>query len=648
VEIATVDAAPVMALPAERGFALQGGRDPVRIRARVIRPTFTPMNLPQQIHTLISSGDVSEPGEWVIGAAQEKMARAVRSDPPWRWLRNLSTGFPSVQVRDASAFRARLVSGLPDEAWKRDELLGEVLLAARACRAPERTGRSGRRSRVEVYTPPELAAQMAASVHIGSKRAIDPCCGSGAFLMTLFHRAFERRVNAGAEARESARAALTLDFAGLDTDREALAVAEFNLRFAAWEKAGFEEDAVLPLRCADALGPLPDFDGRFDVVIGNPPFVEGRGLPRAYLAWLRTCFRCAAEGKVNLFTVFVERGLTLLREGGVLNYILPATFLRNERYRGLRELLLTHTLEAITPVPVDCFPHCVVETVILRVRKERPGGENEVLLMAGTAPQNRLAMGPALRFCPSASESLRHQVERMERRGVPLSDHFDVRDGISTGFQPFQKRLLGRVQEMVFVAEDGTKHPFDAARHRPVIDGREFTAFTPVRWGGRYIEYDKRHEHAPPHPGRPFNCQLRQASIYDRPEKMLTRQTANGLIATVDLNRYFVRNSVHVTYARDAAAGFSIQALCACVNSAFYLRYFLAVTGEDGAIFPQVHVADIKRLPLLPELLRDGGRLTELGAQLLALHAAVEHPDPAVKVPLLVEIEVLLENAFCA
>ena len=622
-----------------------------RPASRIIRPAFSPLNLPKQLRTLMSrceGSQASAPGAWLIGAARERMARARRPEPPWRWLHRLDAGFSRPSTEESERYRSHLVSGLPDEAWRRDDLLGEVLLAERAQRTPRREGRPGRKSVSEVYTPPQLAAQIVATTQVGAKRSLDPSCGAGSFLLTLFHRAFDRHVGAGFCPCKAAHAALTQDITGVDTDREALAVAAFNLRLAAWEKAGFEEDVDLPLRCADALGPLTDYEGRFDLVIGNPPFVEGRGLPRAYLAWLRTCFRCAAGGKVNLFAVFVERALTLLREGGVLSFILPSTFLRNERYRQLRELLLDHTLEAITPVPAETFPYCAVETVVLRVRKERPGGENEVHLSAGTAPQSRLALGPALRFCPSASNALRRQVELMDARGVPLGEVLHVRDGISTGFQPFPKRLLGRVQDNTFTAEDGTTETFDPARHRPIIDGREFTAFTPVRWEGRHIEYDKRHEHHPPHPGRSFNCQLRQPDLYDRPEKILTRQTARGLIATVDRKRIFVRNSVHVTYPRDPSSGLSLNALCACLNSAFYHRYFLAVTGEEGGIFPQVHVADIRRLPIQPDLLRSDGRLAELGAQLLALHATDEQPDPALKVPLLVEVEVLLEDAFCA
>jgi hypothetical protein len=199
-----------------------------------------------------------------------------------------------------------------------------------------------------------------------------------------------------------------------------------------------------------------------------------------------------------------------------------------------------------------------------------------------------------------------------------------VRDGISTGFQPFPQRLLGRFVEGQFEAAEGTRKAFDPSVHHRIIDGSEFNSWTPVNWAGRYIEYDKRHEHHPPHPGRPFNCQLRDPELYDRAEKCLTRQTARGLIATLDRERFFVRNSVHVTFQRASHAELSLDALCACFNSRFYTDYLLAVTGENGEVFPQVHIADIKRLPILPGLLKRDGMLAQHGAKLLELHRTPE------------------------
>lgn len=590
---------------------------------RIIRPLFQPLRLAPLLSGLLAREGVEGTAPWVVAAAERLLHHAARSAPS-RWLAELASAFPRSDAAAVSACRRALDGGLPDAAWTSDALLGEVLLTARRLparrHATARTGRAGRRSVCEVYTPPSLAEQMVAAVQVGPRRMLDPACGAGVFLVTAFRRAFQRRTATGQDAREAARGALTHEISGIDLDREALALARFSLRLAAWEAAGLDEDLPLDLRRADALGPLPGLEGRFDVVIGNPPFVEGRGLTRPYQAWLRACFRSAATGKVNLFAVFVERGLSLIREGGILSFILPATLLRNERYLALRVLLLEHALEAITPVAPGAFEGRVVETVILRVRKRRPGRAWKVDLPGGPTPQHRLALGPALRFCPRATGEVRRQIERMEGRGRPLETLFAVRDGISTGFQPFPQRLLGRVVDEAFVADDGTRAPFDPGRHVRIMDGREFHAFTPIRWEGRWLEYDKTHEHHPPHPGRPFNCQLREREIFDRPEKLVTRQTARGLIATVDRARFFARNSVHVTYPLDAGAGLSLAALCACLNSAFYRRYFLAVTGEDGEVFPQVHVADIRRLPILPEALRRGGRLHALGEELLARH----------------------------
>jgi SAM-dependent methyltransferase len=610
----------------------------------VIRAQFGELKLPKLLLALFEAQASATSGDWVLAAAGALIGEAPKPGPK-RWFEKLRLSFSDAVAYRIESCRDALVQALPETAWRDERLLGTLLLSSRERLLAPREGRAGRESAPCVYTPPKLARHVLEGLQIGPKRVLDPACGAGAFLLAAFERALQRRLEGRQKPREAARRALSHELAGVDTDAQALALCEFSLRMAAFNATGLEEDAPLDLRRADALGPLPGLEGQFDVVAGNPPYVEGRGLNAKQLAWLRTCYRSAREGKVNLFAVFVERGLTLLKEGGVLSFILPSTFQRNERYRALRELLLEYTLDALEPLPADSFDGRVLEPVLLRVRKSPPGRGSCVRLPGGTAPQGALALGPALRFCQNIPGPLRTRVQSLEKLGTPLGELFDTRDGISTGFQPFPRRLLGRVEGGAFIALDGTKRAFDPKLHVKIIDGGEFSAFSPIKWEGRFIEYDKVHEHHPPHPGKPFNCQLRERAIFDRPEKLLSRQTARGLIATVDRAGYFTRNSVHVTAPKESAWGGSAQpsfgALCACFNSRLYNEYYLAVTGENGTVFPQVHISDLRRLPLVPELLFCGGQLDKLGEALLHPGTSAPERDRARA-----EVERLLEEAF--
>jgi hypothetical protein len=168
-----------------------------------------------------------------------------------------------------------------------------------------------------------------------------------------------------------------------------------------------------------------------------------------------------------------------------------------------------------------------------------PCRESIVATGDGETLQSQLSHGPVLRFCNALPRQLRRDIAMMGKYGVPLASVFEVRDGISTGFQPFPKRLLGSVGDGIFTAQDGTMR-FDGAKHRRIIDGRS-SIRSPIQWVGRYIEYDK---------SRAFSAASGDRSTVGarfgavRPRgKLLTRQTAKGLIATVDRERYFVRNS---------------------------------------------------------------------------------------------------------
>ena len=92
----------------------------------------------------------------------------------------------------------------------------------------------------------------------------------------------------------------------------------------------------------DELTPQTAVEEGFDVVIGNPPYVRIQTLNETapeLVAYLKEGYASARKGNYDLYVVFVELGLKLLRRQGQLAYILPHKFF-NVRYgEPLRKLL---------------------------------------------------------------------------------------------------------------------------------------------------------------------------------------------------------------------------------------------------------------------------------------------------------------------
>jgi Alw26I/Eco31I/Esp3I family type II restriction m6 adenine DNA methyltransferase len=80
----------------------------------------------------------------------------------------------------------------------------------------------------------------------------------------------------------------------------------------------------------------------FDVVIGNPPYVVLE-TKHPSLSYYRKNFRCTTGGKVNLYKLFFEKGLSLIKDGGLLVYITPYNYLTSADSLKLRKILLNET-----------------------------------------------------------------------------------------------------------------------------------------------------------------------------------------------------------------------------------------------------------------------------------------------------------------
>jgi hypothetical protein len=108
----------------------------------------------------------------------------------------------------------------------------------------------------------------------------------------------------------------------------------------------------------------PKEERGFDVVIGNPPYVDIKGMNPRDVRILFNLF-ITAENRINLYSLFIEASLSILNKNGYFGYINPNSILFNDSYKKIRELLLEKTnLRNIVRLPDDVFPGIKVETII--------------------------------------------------------------------------------------------------------------------------------------------------------------------------------------------------------------------------------------------------------------------------------------------
>ena len=121
----------------------------------------------------------------------------------------------------------------------------------------------------------------------------------------------------------------------------------------------------------------------FDALIGNPPWEVLRGDAGAAGARLTRftrgsgVYRLQGKGHTNLYQLFLERSLSLVREGGRLGLVLPSGLASDQGSSRLRRFLLDHTtIDSFTSVEnrEALFPiHRGLKFVLLTLGRGRVG-----------------------------------------------------------------------------------------------------------------------------------------------------------------------------------------------------------------------------------------------------------------------------------
>lgn len=225
---------------------------------------------------------------------------------------------------------------------------------------------------------------------------IDPACGPGEWL-------------AGGLQAGAATAC------GVDCDPEMIG---------AWQAAGLTSNADCMLSVADSLDPHLAASGRFDLVVGNPPFGarladRSEGDLREIASHYRLFGKQSDSNSLREPTaadlerlrrfptelLFLERFVELARDGGWIAIILPAGVMANSRWKHARSWLLDAlTIHAAIALPRATFrAHSTTASTCLLLMHKRPASPDHRVALAGVEDCSAESLQKLLRACEDGS-----------------------------------------------------------------------------------------------------------------------------------------------------------------------------------------------------------------------------------------------------
>jgi len=374
------------------------------------------------------------------------------------------------------------------------------------------------------YTPSSIAARL---IEVSLQnwdcnqfwRIVDPCCGSGNFLIHIFLYLRHELLKANNDPYTVEKQILSM-LTGYDNDPVAVHLAKMNLSLL------LNCPELINNICIEHRDTLLDLDNnqaKFDLVIGNPPW--GYQFPLELRTELASYYRTAqGKGKLESFTLFLEWAVNHAAPGGKISYVLPEAFLTVKMHRLARELILESCQVKLVERAGHIFAHVNTPVIMLVAQKSAE--------ISYCHPVN-LSTGFHI-YSNALEQSIITHLQSLTNVAY-LRDNADFALGIVTGRNA--DFLMNQPREDSEV----------------VITGRQVYMYQ-VRTPVKYLVYqrDRLQQVAPEH-------------FYRAPEKLVYRFVHRQLVVAYDSQQRLTLNSANIIIPR--ITGINMKYVLAVLNS---------------------------------------------------------------------------------
>ncbi|MHA1380220.1 MAG: N-6 DNA methylase [Candidatus Helarchaeota archaeon] len=480
------------------------------------------------------------------------------------------------------------------------------------------------------------------NLEIENIKIIDPCCGAGSFLVRAIRILIDRyKIKYETEKLLPLQAknllqCITNKINGIDINPFACFLTIMNIFFQIIEYYYIVMDAddsywqypfhvfnidVLDLCISDSKMNINETDNnenndffdsfKSDIVVGNPPYIFLRDLQKSEKNRINSLNLASNKGQWDLYQIFVEIGIKLLKDGGCMGYIVPDSILTNSHKKNIRKYIYENCNIKIINHVGKKFKFPAVSNVILILEKpKKVNPQNKIQLIISNETntineikQNKIKENWDYNFYLHLSKEDEKIIEKLKQ--YPSIDEInknnpDIYIKIHRGVELSKKGLI------FYCSKCKKFHPLPEKENvcrkcgtifkpdsvKTIIHDNKITRNCKLFVSDMnryviqkylYIEIDK------------HGINYKFPEIYI-PNRIIVRQLSqNGLIcATIEPKGAYTSQSIY-----NIDTNLNPYYLLGLINSKLMSYYFSKIFGSYKSLFPRILVEYIKKLPII-------------------------------------------------